>query len=401
MFKPLSSDSDTSVPTWLGNTNYPLWRRDALLKVYMNIEDPWDVKIGEVKSFIKDEPYPSMKHARPINSRSDEFKTLMGPIFKLIEKEVFTHPWFIKKIPVSKRADYIIDKLLAPDSIYYSSDYTSFEALFTREVQCACERILYEHMVKDLPGGAEFMRRYDKIVIGTNTIKNKHMTCTVRAKRMSGEMNTSLGNGFSNMMFAMFVAEESGVDIVGVVEGDDGLFRCSGPLDESLFEQLGLFIKLEKHEQLTTASFCGIVCDVSARQIITDPLPAIAEFGWLGSRYASASGRKHAALLRTKALSLAYEYPNCPMLSELAYSMLRLTQTSHNLVRKLINSSATNSYDRAYYVELSQNLEDVFQHKPNIHPSTRVLMEELFGVTVASQLRFEEYVRSLMQVEPL
>lgn len=81
-----------------------------------------------------------------INSRTDEFKTLTGPTFKLIEKQVFANPWFIKNVPVRERCDYIVERLYKPGMKYYSSDYTSFEALFTPEIMRVVERELYHYM---------------------------------------------------------------------------------------------------------------------------------------------------------------------------------------------------------------------------------------------------------------
>lgn len=104
---PLPPESDLSVEHWLEQTNYPDWRKKQLKAIHEKITNPYDEKLFKVKSFIKDETYPSYKHARGINSRTDEFKTLVGPVIKLIEKEVFKLHWFIKKIPVRERPSYI------------------------------------------------------------------------------------------------------------------------------------------------------------------------------------------------------------------------------------------------------------------------------------------------------
>lgn len=222
----------------------------------------------------------------------------------------------------------------------------------------------------------------DKVLLGEQTIRNKNVTSRVPGTRMSGEMCTSLGNGFSNMIFARFVAHESGTDIIGVVEGDDGLFACNGPLNEKLFEEIGLRIKLESHDELTRASFCGIVCDVESRQVVTDPRAILADFGWIDSRYAKCSERKRRELLKVKALSLAYEYPNCPVISELAYSTLRILRADRVVLRKAIESRSCNTYDRWFLQELSRNLDLVYSHRPTVSESTRVLFEDLYGVSV-------------------
>jgi hypothetical protein len=88
--------------------------------------------------FVKDEGYDSFKHARGINSRTDEFKVRVGPIFKLIEKEVFKLPCFIKKVPLDRRAEYILD-MMGETGPFLVSDYTAFESLFTRDIMSRVE----------------------------------------------------------------------------------------------------------------------------------------------------------------------------------------------------------------------------------------------------------------------
>ncbi len=87
---------------------------------------------------------------------------------------------------------------------------------------------------------------------------------------MSGEMNTSLGNGFSNLMFMLYACEIQGIECDGIVEGDDGAFALSlkpgQKFDESIFAEMGLTIKLEKHTDLMSMSFCGILCAEEAMQ---------------------------------------------------------------------------------------------------------------------------------------
>lgn len=116
-FEPLPSDSDTSLETWLAGTTYSDARKQELRLKFAAVDNIWDrnQKYFRVKSFMKDEWYPAYKHARPINSRSDEFKCVVGPIFKLIESAVYSHPAFIKHTPVSERPAEIAETFLPGD----------------------------------------------------------------------------------------------------------------------------------------------------------------------------------------------------------------------------------------------------------------------------------------------
>lgn len=400
--RPLDVDTDFSFENWIQNTPYPQWRKEQLIMEYSNIEDEWDSKHSIVKSFIKDECYPSYKHSRGINSRSDAFKCIVGPIFKQIEKVLFDPdrcPWFIKKIPVDERAEYIFDRLFRPGVTYFTSDYTAFESLFTLDIMTACEFQLYDHMLSRTPEHKAFMMRCMDVLGGTNICKFKWFTARCEATRMSGEMNTSLGNGFSNLMFMLFMCEEMGCrDVVGVVEGDDGLFAFTGPApSKERFAELGLNIKLEIHTELNTASFCGLIFDLEEKMNVTNPIDALLDFGWTTREYAGAGKRMTLELLKAKSLSMAYAYAGCPILSSLAKYGLRVTQGVR--VGRILNSRKISQWERDQLLEALTRKHKVLETKVGFR--TRVLVEEQFGISVEDQIALEKYLDSLEVLQPL
>ena len=244
---PLSADTDVSFETFLASTPYTLSRKAELAREHFeNTDDPCSRQSAKVKGFIKDESYGEYKHARWINSRSDVFKCHYGPWIKAIENEVYKHRSFIKHIPVSDRATYILE-LLGEEGPYYETDYTAFESHFTGQVMRVLEFNLFEYMTQHIPGHKEFMRMNFKVVGKDNFIGSHNMKFSVQS-RMSGEMSTSLGNGFSNLMVMLLVAKLKGCsDVEGVVEGDDGLFTLKGAAPEQAdFAELGFLIKLEE-----------------------------------------------------------------------------------------------------------------------------------------------------------
>jgi len=398
---PLSPDSDTSVETWLGSTSYAKWRKDELVRKMEKclILEEHHMRC---KSFMKDECYPEWKHARAINSRTDEFKCSVGPIFKLIEKAVFSLPWFIKKIPVAERPKYILDRLFCAGSKYIATDYTAFESLFTADLMNACEFELYDYMTSKLPQHHEFMRLVREVLAGKNICEFKFFTITVLATRMSGEMCTSLGNGWSNLMFMLFLTERRGGKAVGVVEGDDGLFRVDGPCPTAAdFADLGLVIKLEVHDELETASFCGLIFDREDLVNITSPLDELVSFGWCQSRYANSSPKIKLMLLRCKALSLAHQYPGCPILSSLAQYGLRVTRRVRFYMRGFMEKQGSHlsGWLREQYVSALADEAKIRVVPPPMR--TRLLVERQFGVTVAQQLAIESQLDNLHVLEPL
>jgi hypothetical protein len=395
--KPLSDQDDVSFDTWIENTPYTLSRKDELRRVWSSMDNPFVEYDPKCKLFMKDEHYTDFKHARGINSRSDGFKCLLGPYSSAMEKALFKLEWFIKKIPINERADYIMDRLYKPGSKYIATDYTSFEALFTPEIMRNVEFLFYEYMLKGTHNGRRILAVMRRTLIGQNTSVNKYFSTRVDAKRQSGEMTTSLGNGFSNLMFMLFVCHVLGSKCIGVVEGDDGLFRVEGVQPTAdMFASLGLNIKLELHDTINTASFCGQVFDPDERSLVTDPREVLASFGWTTQFYAKSRDSKLRTLLRAKAYSYLYQYPGCPILASMASNYLRLT-AGHD-VNSLISKGFRNVYDRELFLNSIKINPKVII---TVGPATRDLVEKLFKIPVSLQLRYEDYFNGLKCIESI
>lgn len=285
-----------------------------------------------------------------------------------------------------------------------ATDYTAFESLFTKEVMESCEFVMYEYMTQYLPCHKIFMHYIRKVIAGTNHCVFKYFTIDVLATRMSGEMNTSLGNGFSNLMFTLFLAEENGcLNIRGVVEGDDGLFTMEGlfPTVEQ-YKSLGLVIKQDIHDSISTASFCGIVFADRDRNIITNPLDEILNFGYCSGKYAKANERTRMQLLRAKALSMVYQYPGCPMLGALARYGLRMTKNCQ--VGRLLNNGTFNMWEKEQLLEALAYFKKDYKHlsiQKDIGFDSRLLVEQLYGIPITVQVKFEEYMDAKTDLSPI
>jgi hypothetical protein len=394
---PLSPLSDVSVLTWLKHTRYTEARKRELLQCYL--ENPvLTAKHFLCKGFMKDETYVTWKHARGINSRHDRFKCEIGPYAKLIEEQVYKLHHFIKHVPVADRPRVIKERLYSLGREYFASDYTAFEALFTRELMDACEFELYDYMTQYLPTHEHFMSLVRDVLGGTNTLVYKFFTVELEATRMSGEMTTSLGNGWTNLMAFLFVAYKSGCEVDGFVEGDDGVFALlkGEHLDDALFESLGLRIKLERHTDLCSASFCGIIFDPDDCINVTDPREVLAGFGWTTNLYLNASLSTRLNLLRAKSLSYAYQYPGCPIIADLAEYGLRMTRGRD--IRHFVSQKwQTNQWEREQVLGLTESRIP----RRQVGMSTRLLVERKYGITVEVQLSIEHYLQSLQELVPL
>jgi hypothetical protein len=337
-----------------------------------------------------------------INSRHDCFKAYSGPVFKCIEKEVYKQEAFIKKIPVSERPTYIMNLLGKVTGTVISTDHNAFESCFVRQLQEACEMQLYDYLTSQLPIHDEFMRAIRTAKLEDNDVRYKSFNASVPATRMSGEMDTSLGNGFSNHMAILFCCAEVGsLSVECVVEGDDGLTVVTGPVPTSEhFRRIGMNVRLEVHESIGEASFCGLVFDQEDRILVRDPLRVLVDFGWTEARYRCARDRKKRALLRAKSLSMLYQFAGCPILTNLGLYGLRITDDiGFYDLYKVVNSKGITEYQRRVLLEAIEKTSESWDKKPGV--KTRVLVEKLFGISIEAQLKYEKYLDGLNELQPL
>lgn len=271
--------------------------------------------------FIKAESYDERKEARGINSRCDAFKAFSGPYFSALEAQIYKNPWFIKHVPVPERPK-IIAALARAGLRYYENDYKAFESHFVKEFMRICECTLYERAFSKYPYAASFI---NKVISGKNRIHMRGgLMFELEARRMSGDMCTSLGNGFTNLMIVLFIVQRKGGVVSGFVEGDDGLFATDVELGKSDFEDVGFTVEINEVPHPCLGHFCGMLCTTHG-EVLKDPRRVFRTFFWTSS--AIFGGNKvMMSLLRSKAISLCYELPNCPILGALGRKALLLTE---------------------------------------------------------------------------
>jgi len=108
-------------------------------------------------------------------------------------------------------------------------------------------------------------------------------------------------------------------------------------------------------------------------------------------------------MLRAKSLSLLYSYPGCPILRSLGLYGLRMTE-KYVLSAKFIGDFLGNSsnYKREQFLA-KLNDQDFMNPKLDIKidERTRLLVEQMYGVTVKVQLEAERYLDELDKLQPL
>jgi hypothetical protein len=364
---------------WLVDTNYGEERKEQLRRVYAEMRNgrPTAQQKKKVLLFGKSEMYVNFKSMRGIYSRNDYCKAWAGRYIKALEKLVYEwrdedgDNYFIKHIPVVDRGAFLA-RFQHDGLKYYSNDFTAFESHFTELVMRCCEGQLYERAF-----GA-WGKEYTDMLCGKQVLRTRDRRVKVmtRAHRMSGEMSTSLGNGFTNLMLGLFIAEEHKTHIKIVVEGDDSLIATGGRLDPKWYAELGFTIKCEEVFTPGDASFCGML-SADNGETIKDPMKFLSSFGWTHNMI-NAGPKVLDELLRAKALSACYETPQCPILGVLAREALRRTR-----------------HVRARWVRdgFHENYNDEFPLAPfNPALSTRLAFQRNFGVAIETQLQVERYI---------
>lgn len=308
---------------WLDTTGYNEHRKEQLRVARQLLPGgrPSAKQCSSIEMHGKRESYPQYKHARAINSRSDAFKAYSGPFFKAIETELYKHPYFVKHMTPEERMERVLN-MRVTNSFCYTTDFTAFESHFVPIVLDACECVLYKHCLKCYPIDANIIC---DAITGINVMKTRQgQIFQCKGRRMSGDMCTSLGNGFTNLMLALFIAEQKSLQLDGIVEGDDGLFVVNGELSAQDWLELGFTIKIDQCTEPTSASFCGLIFG-DDKQVIRDPARFLSTFGWTDS-YITATEPIHMELLRAKSLSALHETPQCPIVGLVARKAFQFTQ---------------------------------------------------------------------------
>jgi hypothetical protein len=404
--EPLPFDTDLSVESWLPKTAYSAKRQQQLLEAHREVRPK---RWRDCKSFIKDEFYVEPKAPRTINSRSDWFKTRVGPIFHAIGEKVFALPFFIKHVPVDERVDHIIEMVAMLASEIDESDFTSFEAHFKKIILSLIPHAVYRKYLAYLIAREvvqQFFYYLEEVIEGDQKLYFTRLIASFIEAEMSGEMSTSLTNSLTNLLlYCWLLNRKYGRpvwEIRGVFEGDDGI-NSRDPrmrLTKQDFAQVGFDCKMKTSTDLSGTDFCSLIFDEIERIPVTDIIKSYTKFGWGSGVFIHANSTRRLELLRAKSYSLLYQYPGCPVLFELARYGLRVTKQISSL-ESLFRKSKIPSYTRSIYEAAYAKRHDLEKLRFKECPRTRDLIARRFGLSVPEQRAAESYLRGLSTLQPL
>lgn len=394
-FEPLSLSDDFSVKAWLDRSSYSGARKEELQNKFDSINDAANERWFKSKGFMKDESYLEMKFPRCINSRSDEYKVVMGPFVHAMEKKIFKLEQFIKYVPVRERPAYIIDNFNLPGLHITSCDWSSMEAHHTREMMECTWKVVVDFFMSDLLTWADSVISSETPhdlalkVMARQVITYYNFTLKCDPVLLSGELSTSVQNGVVNILVNRLIAKDKGFDLIRcVVEGDDGLFlwKKDYPKTED-YSEYGVLVKVQHCSSVRDADFCSLIFDPIGRTVIRDPIKSLATLGWTEGKWRCSSKLKY-SLLRAKGMSLLAQYPGCPILQSCALWIIRHTHAyvnSQHRAREHMDTYHRELYDLCMQSSLEPQA---------VNMSARLLMEERFGVSVEMQKRLEDFFDS-------
>lgn len=403
--RPLPFDTDLTVESWLPKTAYSALRQAQLLAThYAERPKRWRA----CKSFIKDEFYVEPKTPRTINSRSDWFKTMVGPIFHAIGEAVFSLPCFIKHVPIEERVNHIIEVISMLGAEIDETDFSSFEAHFKKFILSLIPHAVYRRYLINLLSRMcvkLFLEFMEDVIEGPQKLYFAKVIIDLVEAEMSGEMSTSLTNSITNLiLYCWLLSRKYGRNVwenKGIFEGDDGINarRPEHRLSSDDFKQVGFECKMKTSTDISGTDFCSLIFDEMERIPVTDVVKVYIKFGWGTGQFICGNTMKCLELLRAKSFSILYQYPGCPVLYELARYGLRVTKwisMERFFKRAHGNRRDMEMFQRAYAKRFELEKLQFVEC-----PRTRELISRRFGLSVAEQLAAESYLRGLNTLQPL
>lgn len=396
--------SNCGMEYWLSrNNSYNQARKQEIRQAKKEKLDPKDLSN---KAFIKTEFYDNWKIARLINACMDAYKAETGGFVSVIGHWFFAFEEAIKNVPVNQRPAYIVEKL-GKFFKWLSSDYTSFEAHMTKDMQDMVEMTFYAHMSKNFSDTKK--RTYFLDLIREKQTKRQKCTSklgsySINATRMSGDMTTSLGNTITNLAIINYVMECRGIKYKMIAEGDDaiiGLERSAPDLKPSDFEEAGAILKVVPSTSVGRAGFCGLIFDEKEKENLTDPWYALATTGWTSANAKMGGPKVLSSLLTAKAYSLAFSAPQNPVTRALADSILRINVKIKP--RFGVEGNGHLSWKDEHIFAGYDVLNGVLPKLPPRKFTDRSfqLVEEVFGMSRAVQERYVNYFDTVKVIQTI
>lgn len=203
--------------------------------------DPLGLRV--INMFQKCENYESIKEPRAISACSESLKAYIGGFIHLVDKHAInTTPFFVKGMnpqQVDRRRRLMSQKW----SLFMGSDYSSYEGSQDYQWINMIEKEIYKVWLANYPEVYKILA--DLYENGHDIYWKKRYFGHLMGKRMSGDVQTSIGNGICNAVIWKYVSYITNTPIELLVEGDDAFICSDAELDVRIVNDLGFDCKID------------------------------------------------------------------------------------------------------------------------------------------------------------
>lgn len=442
-FEPVDPTASVDPREWLEHSNYTGSRKQQMLDAIAENEAMETPMPDHVDWHPKEEAYGKLTHQRAILARPDRWKVEFGPVIHLIEQTVFKNKCFVKYTSQKDRFKQLVDMLHIEGETTTFTDHTSYEAVFRDKVRKALALPIYARILGEHPCKKKFMAAFTRVVANAKgqTVKGKFYTLKGVNTECSGEVDTSLNNGLSNLDSAITANElsqleelekrlipwlllsdddmanemskikdlprvtdidgfaDDGAQVRMICEGDDGSIRGKTKTNMDAMKRQGYQVTAVEALTVENENFCkqyGLVANPMLTCI--DPIEVLTKFGFFGYSYVEARRGRKMALYRARAMSLLSSYPDMPILGSFVRWVLRAT--AHVDMSQFLENDRT--IDRWQADKLKTAVKAFKKERlavPDVHYDVRWLVESRFGIEITHQLLIEQYFDGLNDIQ--
>lgn len=301
---------------------------------YHGVNDPMGLRVINV--FQKSENYPEVKEPRAISACSQECKALLGGFLHAIDKHaIATTPFFVKGMN-PWTIDEKVKQMSSRWSLYMGSDYSSYEGSQDYQWVNLIEKRIYEEWLKNYPEVWNYLKQiYEE---GHDIYYKKRYFGHINGKRMSGDVQTSIGNGISNAVIWSYVSYKMNIPIEFLVEGDDAFICSDSPLDVNIVRDLGFDCKIDG-PSFNYEDICFLSRYKWQGNVFGNIPKIIDKIGVVKSRHftkrfkdgSNRSMREIEDYAYTKAYCFLFMYTGTPIIDPLCRAIMRLSNGHFNI----------------------------------------------------------------------
>lgn len=323
--------------TWV--SKYPTVRQEQIRQSLLLSDN------DRVEYFQKIEQLDEIKDPRAIQARADNFKARAGPWIAALEHRVRERlPILVKGLDEPSKARKLQELRYRANKVV-ELDFSRFDRSLSIDLLMATEHAIYKEILP--PKISELMSHQLR-----STVSSRNgATYYVDGTRMSGDMNTSIGNCLivASLMLAIGMPLDS-----FVAEGDDMLAvlteKETHGLRIALLEQAGLSPKLAIYP-LDCGSFCSRydIHTIEGPKRIRHPFREITRFNY------TLKGEQD----EDRDTRGAIEWAGVPMLGPMYQSLLKLPITP-------ITDQARSQF--TYLFGISHDEQQKFEDDPDFRP---------------------------------